>query len=63
MATDYPAFTSMSEAIQRARDMVKGDFCISAEGNQGEISDVELLCVQTYNDQWALKAKPLGLQI
>ena len=53
MTPKYPAFTSLSEAIERARDIVKGDIHISDEGGESEISEVE----------WLLKAKPLGLQI
>ena len=43
--------------------MIKGDFHISVEGGEGDISEVESLCVDTYNNQWLLKAKFLGLQI
>ena len=43
--------------------MIKGDFTISEEGGEGEISEVEWVCNDTYNNQWLLKAKPLGLQI
>ena len=53
MTPKYPAFTSLSEAIEHARDIVKGDIHISDEGGESEISEVE----------WLLKAKPLGLQI
>ena len=53
MTPKYPAFISLSEAIERARDIIKGDIHISDEGGESEISEVE----------WLLKAKPLGLQI
>ena len=53
MTPKYPTFTFLSEAIERARDIVKGDIHISDEGGESEISEVE----------WLLKAKPLGLQI
>ena len=63
MATKYLAFTSLSEALQKAKDMIKGDIHISEEGNVGEIPEVDWTCVDAYNTQWLLKAKPLGLQI
>ena len=53
MTPKYPAFTSLSETIECARDIVKGDIHISDEVGESEISEVE----------WLLKAKPLGLQI
>ena len=62
MAPPYPAFTLLSEAIQRARDMVKGEFSIEAEV-EGEVSEVEWTCIQMFNTQWAIKANPLGTQI
>ena len=42
---------------------MKGDFHLSDEVGKGEMSEVGWLCVDTYNNQWLLKAKPLGLQI
>ena len=63
MASEYPAFKALSEAIQRAQDIVKGGFHISEEGEEGEISKVKRLCVDTINNHWLVKAKPLGLQI
>ena len=62
MAPPYPVFTLLSEAIQRARDMVKGEFCMKAEV-EGEVSEVEWTCVQVHNTQWAIKANPLSTQI
>ena len=52
----------LSEAIQRATDMVKVEFCIDAEV-EGEVSEVEWTCIQMFNTQWAIKANPLGTQI
>ena len=63
MAPKYLAFTYLSEAIQHAKDIIRGDFHISEEGGEGEISEVEGTCVDMRNNQWLLKAKPLGLQI
>ena len=47
MAPEYPEFSSLSEAIQCARDIVTGNFHLFEEGREGEISGVGRLCVDT----------------
>ena len=57
MAPPYPPFTSLSEALQRARDMVKGEFSL-----EGEVTEVEYTCIQMFNARWVIKANPWGLK-
>ena len=54
----YPLFTSLSEAIQWASDIVKSELSV-----EGEVSEVKCTCIQMFNTQWAIKAIPLGIQI
>ena len=52
MASQFAKFTTLPDAIKCSHDIVRGDFQISDENQEGERSDLETTCKDAYNNKW-----------
>ena len=56
---NYPEFTTSLQAINRAREIVKGKFSLDTEEG-AEVTEVEQACIQAFYAYWDNKVHPLG---